>query len=161
MALSGSANRLPHLAVVMNAMPVAMGLSGVQALIALIGLRRTAAAIWWLVDRLPPSPPAAVEPFALAEARARGIASIADRLPSRPRCLPRALLLSGILRRRRIGADLCLGARMDGGFDAHAWIEIGGRPVHEADNLQAIYSCLVRDSVLVSRAGEAHVSLLF
>lgn len=86
---------------------------------------------------------------------------IADRLPCRPRCLPRAILLSALLRRRHMGADLCLGTRTDGAFDAHAWIEIDGRPVHEANDLQATYSCLVRDSVLVDRVRATHVSLFF
>lgn len=132
----------------MNALPVAVALSGLQVLIGVIGFRSSVAAIWWLAERLPPPRHANREGLALAEARARGIAVIAHRLPSRPRCLPRALLLSALLRRRRMSAALCLGARADGAFDAHAWVEIDGRPVNEAADLQATYSCLWRGSVL-------------
>ncbi len=131
-----------------TALTVAVALSGLQVLIGVTGFRRSVAATWWLVDRLPPPRRADPEDLVLAGARARGIAMIADKLPSRPRCLPRALLLSALLRRRRMGADLCLGARTDGAFDAHAWVELGGRPVNEAADLHATYSCLWRGSVL-------------
>ena len=132
----------------MSATPVALALLVLRALIAVCGFRRSTAAIWWLADRLPPPHQVDLTGRAFAEARARSIARIADRLPSRPRCLPRALLLAGLLRRRRIGAELCLGARTDGAFDAHAWIEIDGWPVNEAADLRAAYSCLWLRSVL-------------
>jgi hypothetical protein len=134
----------------MSATPVAAALMVVRALIAVTGFRRSTAAIWWLADRLPPPRHADLTGRAFAEARARSIARIAGRLPSRPRCLPRALLLAGLLRRRRIGAELCLGARMDGAFDAHAWIEIDGWPVNEAADLRTAYSRLWRRSVLAA-----------
>lgn len=132
----------------MSAAPVAAALVIVQALIGMVGLRRSTTAIWWLADRLPPARPADARGHALAEARARSIARIADRLPSRPRCLPRALLLAGLLRRREVGAELCLGARKAGAFEAHAWIEIDGRPVNEAADLGMTYSRLWGRSVL-------------
>jgi hypothetical protein len=134
----------------MSATHVAAALLVVRALIAVIGFRRSTAAVCWLADRLPPPRHADLTGRALAEARARSIARIADRLPFRPRCLPRALLLAALLRRRRIGADLCLGARTDGAFDAHAWIEIDGWPVNEAADLRAAYSRLWRRSVLAA-----------
>ncbi len=134
----------------MSAAPVAAALLIVRALIAVIGFRRSTAAIWWLADRLPPPRHADLTGRAFAEARARSIARIAGRLPFRPRCLPRALLLAAMLRRRPINADLCLGARTDGAFDAHAWIEIDGWPVNEAADLRATYSCLWLRSVLPS-----------
>lgn len=142
----------------MNAGPVAVALAGAQALIAAVGFRRSTAAIWWLADHLPAPRPAALEGRALAEARARSIARIADRQSPRPRCLPRALLLAGLLRRRRIGAELCLGTRTGGPFDAHAWIEIDGQPVNEAADLHTTYSCLWRRPVLGVRAmtGKGH-----
>jgi len=131
-----------------SAAPFVAALMIVRALVAVIRFRRSTAAIWWLADRLPPPSHADLMGRALAEARARSIARIADRLPFRPRCLPRALLLAALLRRRRIGADLCLGARTDGAFDAHAWIEIDGWPVNEAADLRTAYSRLWRRSVL-------------
>lgn len=147
MALSGSTTRPRHLARLVDAAPVAGALAGAQALIGVFGLRWSTTAIWWLADHLPAPRQANLEGRALAEARARSIARIADRLPSRPRCLPRALLLAGLLRRRRIGAELCLGTRTVGAFDAHAWIEIDGQPVNEAEDLRATYSRLWRRSV--------------
>ena len=132
----------------MSVTPVAAALMIVRALIAVIGFRRSTAAIWCLADRLPPPRDPDLTGRALAEARARSIARIADRLPFRPRCLPRALLLAALLRRRRIGAELCLGARTGGAFDAHAWIEIDGWPVNEAADLRATYSCLWRRLIL-------------
>lgn len=148
MASLGSATSPRPLVGLVLAAPVAMALGGAQALIGAVGFRRSTAAIWWLADRLPAPRRAGLEGRALAEARARSIARIADRLPSRPRCLPRALLLAGLLRRRRIGADLCLGTRTVGAFDAHAWVEIDGRPVNEAADLHTTYRRLWRRSVL-------------
>jgi hypothetical protein len=134
----------------MSATPVAAALLVVRALIAMIGFRGSTAAIWWLADRMPPPRQADLTGRPFAEARAKSIARIADRLPFRPRCLPRALLLAGLLRQRRIGAELCLGARTGGAFDAHAWIEIDGWPVNEVADLRATYSCLWRRSVLTA-----------
>jgi hypothetical protein len=56
------------------------------------------------------------------------IARVARRGVIRAACLPRALALEWMLRRRGIhGARICLGAAMMGGvFSAHAWVELGG-----------------------------------
>lgn len=131
-----------------QAVPVAAALGVVAALVGLAGLRRSTNVAWWLADRLPPprATPHADRPF--AEARARAIALIAERMPTRPRCLPRALLLAALLRRRGIAADLCLGTRITGAFDAHAWIEMGGVPVGESADLDTRYRCLWRRATL-------------
>lgn len=54
----------------------------------------------------------------------------ANRLPFASRCLPRALALSRMLRRRRIGHRLVIAARPAGHGEEprelHAWIEQGG-----------------------------------
>lgn len=160
MALSDSANSQSQLTGFTNAAPVVMALAGARTLIEVVGFRRSTAVIWWLADHLPAPRQAEHEGHALAEAQARIIARIANRLPSRPRCLPRALLLAGLLRRRRISAELCLGARVGGAFDAHAWIEIEGRPVNEAADLHTTYRCLWRRPVLgvLAMTGNAHAN---
>lgn len=127
-----------------RAVPVAAALGVVAALVSLVGLRRSANLTWWLAARLPPPRVTSLAPRPFAETRARAIALIAERMPMRPRCLPRALLLAALLRRRGIAAELCLGTRITGAFDAHAWIEMGGVPVSEAADLEASYRCLWR-----------------
>jgi transglutaminase superfamily protein len=53
--------------------------------------------------------------------------------PVRVGCLPRALALQWLLRRRGIEADLRLGVRKEGDrLDAHAWVEHAGTPLMEA-----------------------------
>ncbi|MGZ9098667.1 MAG: lasso peptide biosynthesis B2 protein [Brevundimonas sp.] len=122
---------------------VAASLGAATLLIRTLGLRRSARIVWWISDRVP-ARPLATPPEQLAERQAQVIAAVAERLPFKPRCLPRALVLAGLLRRRGLAGDLCLGTRIAGAFDAHAWIEMGGRPVHEAADLNAVFRCLWR-----------------
>ncbi len=105
---------------------VSAGLLPLAALaLRLGGLRRAQA----IVDRLFPlnrrgarHAEVDVERFAhLVEAAAR-------HGPYRARCLAVALAARGLLRRRGVATDLCLGVRKAGGrFEAHAWLEHGGR----------------------------------
>ena len=56
-----------------------------------------------------------------------------NRLPIAGSCLTRSLLLDWMLRRRGVDSALRLGVRLDKGrLQAHAWVEIGGRPVNDA-----------------------------
>lgn len=49
-------------------------------------------------------------------------------------CLRQAMLLEWWLRRRGLDAKLKLGARIEQGqFDAHAWVELEGRALGQAD----------------------------
>lgn len=73
-----------------------------------------------------------VGPAAVAEARqlAAHVRRGAGRLPFTAKCLPQALALSRMLRRRRIAHRLIIAARPDaartGADDLHAWIELDG-----------------------------------
>jgi hypothetical protein len=68
----------------------------------------------------------------LAEAQrlARQVDWAAQRLPFETRCLPRAIALSWLLRRRKIGHAVVIAARpaelRGKADDLHAWVEIGG-----------------------------------
>lgn len=67
----------------------------------------------------------------LAEAQrlARHVDRAAGRLPFASKCLPRAIALSRMLRRRRISHRMMLAARpvetRTGNDDLHAWVEVG------------------------------------
>jgi hypothetical protein len=50
-------------------------------------------------------------------------------LPRDARCLTQALVLSSLLDARGIPSTLVIGARSEGGFAAHAWVEHEGRPL--------------------------------
>lgn len=71
-------------------------------------------------------------PEALAEARriAAHVRRGAGRLPFPTKCLPQALALSRMLRRRQIAHSLVIAVRPDsartGHDDLHAWIEMDG-----------------------------------
>lgn len=55
-----------------------------------------------------------------------------NRLPLRVSCLTRSLLLQWLLEREGIRADLRIGVRLvDGGLQAHAWVEREGQPIGE------------------------------
>jgi hypothetical protein len=70
-------------------------------------------------------------------ARAQEIAALADiagrRGPVHANCLPQALLVHALLRRRGLSPQLRIGVRKEAGvFDAHAWVELGGQPLAQA-----------------------------
>lgn len=50
-------------------------------------------------------------------------------LPTDSRCLVQALVLTKLLARRGLTSRLVIGASLEGGFKAHAWVERGGRPL--------------------------------
>lgn len=50
-------------------------------------------------------------------------------LPTDSRCLIRSLVLCRLLDRRGIPCTLVIGVRHETTFEAHAWVEVSGRPV--------------------------------
>lgn len=50
-------------------------------------------------------------------------------IPGDSRCLMRSLVLTAMMARRGIETTFVIGARTDGGFAAHAWVERGGLPL--------------------------------
>lgn len=118
---------------------IATALMGAASLIRLLGLRRAARLAFDLADRLPPARESPLSSVALAAAHGQMIARVAEGMPVKPRCLPRALVLAALLRRRGIAAELWLGAGTGERFDAHAWIEIDGVPICEAGDIEVRY----------------------
>lgn len=61
----------------------------------------------------------------------RAVGRTLSPLPFESRCLMRSLVLLRLLARRGETADLVIAARPGevDGFDAHAWVEMGGHPV--------------------------------
>lgn len=56
--------------------------------------------------------------------------------PVHATCLPESLALWWMLRRRRLAAELCLGARKQAqGFEAHAWVELAGAVLNDTDDV--------------------------
>ena len=62
---------------------------------------------------------------------ARPVVRTLSVLPTDSRCLMRSLVLSGLLWRRGIASALVIGVEPGERFGAHAWVEVGGRPVLE------------------------------
>jgi hypothetical protein len=65
--------------------------------------------------------------YRLAHAARRTLALI----PADSRCLMRSLVLTTLLARRGIQTTLVVAVRVSGGFVAHAWVELDGRPLLE------------------------------
>lgn len=90
-------------------------------------------------------PPSPREPDAAATRDAlrlgRAVSRTLGPLPVDATCLARSLVLVAMLARRGLPATLVIGVRpggrrnaeapANGGFGAHAWVEVGGRPVLE------------------------------
>lgn len=59
----------------------------------------------------------------------------------RASCLTRSLLLGWLLRRQGFESELRIGVRMiDGGLDAHAWLEKNGVPINDAPSIVADFA---------------------
>jgi hypothetical protein len=85
-------------------------------------LRRTEA------PRIPPSvpaPAARITGLRVANAVERTLAVI----PADGTCLKRSLVLIGLLARRGVDSQLVIGVKSGSSFEAHAWVEHGGRPL--------------------------------
>ena len=59
--------------------------------------------------------------------------------PKQALCLQRSFVMTCLLRRRGIPAQLILGAQKFP-FKAHAWVEIDGRAINERSNVQATFA---------------------
>lgn len=69
---------------------------------------------------------------------ARWEAAAARHLPLKFTCLDRALTLWWLLRKRGIAAELRIGGRKKSGkFEAHAWVEVRGARVSDANDQAA------------------------
>jgi hypothetical protein len=103
----------------------ALLLPAVAVALRLVGLRRCQAAL----ARLAPGGRRAVPPGRAADA-ARMVLAASRHAPCRADCLRRSLVLWWLLRRAGLPGELRLGVRkQDGQLEAHAWVELGGRPL--------------------------------
>jgi hypothetical protein len=87
-----------------------------------------------LGDARPAAPPLAPTAGASLEAIrvGRAVERVAAVLPWHPVCLPRAVAVTSMLRRRRIECRAHLGVRGDKPPEAHAWVTVGGVVVQGA-----------------------------
>src|SRR5229473_785641 len=58
--------------------------------------------------------------------------------PKRALCLQRSAVTTCLLRSCGVAAEMVIGAQKLP-FKAHAWVEVGGRPVNERTDVQTIY----------------------
>jgi hypothetical protein len=90
----------------------------------------------------------AVTPDSIASARrtARLVAAAAQEGIARGRCLEQSIVLWWFLKRRRYPAELQIGGRRtDAGFEAHAWVELGGTVVSDGDTVHKDFAPFSRD----------------
>jgi hypothetical protein len=90
------------------------------------------------VRRPGPSPPAEVQ-RPLAIRLGWMVLRVLSILPTDSRCLIRSLVLSRLLARRGISAELVIGVRSGAEFAAHAWLEYDGRPVLPSADFDPIF----------------------
>jgi hypothetical protein len=96
----------------------------------MIGLRRT----FKLLRRLTAERGESANAEAIIGETTRRVSIAAAFYPRRALCLEQSLTLFVLLRRRGIRAELRLGVQPRP-FYAHAWVEAGGRPISEAEDL--------------------------
>lgn len=107
----------------------------VDVLSRVIGLRRTLA----FLRRVTPATTAWSGQDELIDATAHRVSLAAAFYPRRALCLEQSLTLFVLLRRRGVAAELRLGVQPRP-FYAHAWVEAGGRPVSESENLPLTFA---------------------
>ena len=72
---------------------------------------------------------------------ARMVTAAANRSPVHAGCLERSLTLWWMLKRQGIKCHIRIGTRRAGDkFDAHAWVECGGQPLNEPDDVHKHYA---------------------
>ena len=106
-----------------------------------LGMRRSAK---WFVPLRLPSPPK--DPLGVAMHMGWLVEAAARRAPWRVKCLPRSIVLMGLLRRRGVSGEMCLGipGLAAPELEAHAWVEVNDRPVGDGASVQARYRVVVR-----------------
>mgnify|MGYP006189790501 CR=1 FL=1 len=107
----------------------------VDVLSRVIGLRRTLS----FLRRVTPATAARSGQDVLIDATAHRVSLAAAFYPRRALCLEQSLTLFVLLRRRGVAAELRLGVQPRP-FYAHAWVEAGGRPVSESENLPLTFA---------------------
>lgn len=95
-----------------------------------IGLRRT----FTLLRRMTPDRGEPANAEAIVADTTHRVSIAAAFYPRRALCLEQSLTLFVLLRRRGVRAELRLGVQPRP-FYAHAWVEAGGRPISEAEDL--------------------------
>ena len=84
-----------------------------------------------LSSRVPRSLPADAQ-RELALRAVRAVRSVELHGPTKPNCLERSITLWWLLRQDGIEGELHIGARkQDGRFEAHAWVELGGKVLND------------------------------
>jgi hypothetical protein len=104
----------------------------------LLGLRRTQAVLLRLAPA--PSPLGEGKGNSLSQQAleiARIVRAAATHGPYRANCLKQSLVLWWLLRLRGIESDLRLGVtKAAAGMEAHAWVECGGRPLNDREDVE-------------------------
>jgi len=82
-----------------------------------------------------------VDELSTAQSVARIVSITAKHGPYQANCLKRSLVTWWLLQRRGIAAELNIGVNTDAtDFNAHAWIEINGNALMEADDVREQFS---------------------
>ena len=116
-----------------------------EAALRLLGLARARRHFAALRRRAAPPPAAEVE-------RLVALAATACRAIYPAKCLPRALAVQRLLARRGAAAELKIGVRRhEGTLAAHAWVEVGGRPVGEAEGVTELFAELADPAAMTAR----------
>jgi len=81
--------------------------------------------------------------LAAAENITRLVFLTTNNLPFKAKCLKRCLVSQWILSAKGIRADLIIGVNKDGAdLDAHAWLELDGKVLHESQNTRDGYKVM-------------------
>ena len=102
-----------------------------------------------------PVSPASTSAAETGRALGRLVNAVAWRLPGRPACLTRSVTLWWLLRRRGIDSEIRIGVRRaDGRLEAHAWVELEGVVLNDAQDVGERFAAFEGETLPASWAGQ-------
>jgi hypothetical protein len=117
------------------ALEAAAALTATRLGLRMAGFRRWKTVLVWFIPRgIDPAGPINPAMVDFARAITRMQQAAARHLIFHTNCLEQSMVLWWLLKRRDMAAELRIGARKEEGqFEAHAWVELGGVVLNDAD----------------------------
>ena len=110
------------------------------AALRLLGFQRWKSLLAKMIPRKIPRRTINAELLAEAGEAARMVAAAAREGIFHGRCLEKSMVLWFLLSRKRVSAELRIGVRQSAqGFEAHAWVEVQGKVVNDAEDIVQEY----------------------
>ena len=115
----------------------------------IFGYRKTQQALTHIIGNQKKQTPPDTEQFTQAQQVAYCVRNAAQNGPYRSTCLRESLVTWWLLQRKGISTILKIGvAKENGDFKAHAWVEMSGIPIIDAESTQVTFTSIYHASLM-------------